>query len=543
VFSLHHSQIPRFAYSVKLNGSTRLSVDFDPLARLSSRTIATTTPYTTTTYLDGAGSHSTTTLLASLTNGSSPAYSYTYDANGNILTNSEGATLKASYTYDTMNQLIREDSAYSSKSIDYTYDVGGNLTGKTIYTFTGGVRGAQEDSIVYLYENDWKDQLSSYDGQSITYDAIGNPLSYRNGLSFTWANGRELAGVTNNGVTETFTYNDSGIRTSKTYNGVTTSYLLNGSSIVRQTQGESTLDFFYDENGNLYGFQKGTSTYYYLRNGQNDIIGILDSSGTQVVSYTYDAWGNQQPISGSLAATIGVENPFRYRGYYFDTETGLYYLNSRYYDSVTGRFINADSLVTASTTLLGSNMYAYCENNPTSRRDSTGRWWIFASAVVGLVVAGAVKIVSNVIEKKNWNDGLLGAMAGGAVFGGVMASSFGNLAVASYLSAAAESTVNEVLVYTDYAKYNGQEKKEFNDDNLVESITNVVDDTLYNGTITLVTGKIAKNVVKINSGWSKPQKLASAFLGSYAKHSQLQSIYQGLEILGSEIGRIVSESR
>jgi YD repeat-containing protein len=277
--SFADSQIRLFRQAQWINP---LKFDFDQLARLSSRTIATTTPFTTTyTYLDGAGSHSTTTLLASLTNGSSPAYSYTYDANGNILTISEGATLKASYTYDTMNQLIREDSAYSSKSIDYVYDIGGNLTGKTIYTFSGGVRGAQEDSIVYLYENDWKDQLSSYDGQSITYDAIGNPLNYRNGLSFTWANGRELAGVTNNGVTGTFTYNDSGIRTSKTYNGVITSYLLNGSSIVRQTQGESTLDFFYDENGNLYGFQKGTSTYYYLRNGQNDIVGILDSTGTK----------------------------------------------------------------------------------------------------------------------------------------------------------------------------------------------------------------------------------------------------------------------
>ena len=214
--------------------------------------------------------------------------------------------------------------------------------------------------------------LTSYDGQSLLYDAIGNPLSYRNGLSFTWSNGRELATVINNSVNGSFTYNDSGIRTSKTYNGVITSYLLNGSSIVRQTQGESILDFFYDENGNLYGFQKGTSTYYYLRNGQNDIVGILDSNGIQVVSYTYDAWGNPLSVTGSLATTIGVENPFRYRGYYFDTETGLYYLNSRYYDSVTGRFINADGQINDQFDFVGKNIFAYTSNNPVNYSDTNG---------------------------------------------------------------------------------------------------------------------------------------------------------------------------
>ena len=364
-------------------------------------------------------------MLASLTNGSNPTYSYTYDASGNIRTITEGSTLKAEYTYDTMNQLIREDSAYSGKSIDYTYDVGGNITSKTIYAYTGGVRGALEDTIVYGYTDAWKDKLTSYDGQSLLYDAIGNPTTYRDNLSFTWANGRELATVINNGVNGSFTYNDSGIRTSKTYKGVTTSYLLNGSSIVRQTQGESILDFFYDENGNLYGFQKGTSTYYYLRNGQNDIVGILDSTGTQVVSYTYDAWGNQQPISGSLATTIGEENPFRYRGYYFDTETGLYYLNSRYYDSVTGRFINADGLVSASSTLLGTNMYAYCENNPINNSDIDGTWklpnWgktlIGAGIIVGLSIltvctGGAAAVIA-------------GAALSGAITGGVSGAALG----------------------------------------------------------------------------------------------------------------------
>jgi RHS repeat-associated protein len=367
-------EIPGLIYNVKLNGTTQLTYDFDQLARLSTRTIATTSPYTTTyTYLDGSGANSTTTLLASMTNGTNAAFNYTYDANGNILTIKEGTTTKATYTYDKMNQLIREDNAYSSKSIDYVYDVGGNIVSRTEYNYTGGVRGTLIKVFNYGYSTSWKDQMTSYDGQTITYDSIGNPTAYLNGVTLGWQNGRELASYTKNSVTTNYTYNDSGIRTSKKIGtNPTINYYLNGSSIVRQTDGAKTLDFFYDENGNLYGFKEAGAMYYYLRNGQNDIIGILDNTGAQVVSYVYDSWGNLISTTGILALTIGADNPFRYRGYYFDSDTGLYYLNSRYYDSTVGRFINADGLVSAGNTLLGDNMYSYCENNPINCVDPFG---------------------------------------------------------------------------------------------------------------------------------------------------------------------------
>jgi len=369
-------QIPGQIYTVKLNGATQLSYAFDQLARLSTRMINGANNYQTSyTYLDGSGTNSTTTLLASMTNGSNAAFNYTYDANGNILTINEGTTLKATYTYDKMNQLIREDNVYSSKSIDYVYDIGGNIVSRTEYVYSSGSRGALIDTYDYGYSTSWKDQMTSYDGQSITYDTTGNPLTYRDGLSFSWANGRELAGVTNGTKIGTYTYNDTGIRTSKTYFGSTTNYYLNGSSIVRQVTGTKILDFFYDENGNLYGFKEAGAMYYYLRNGQNDIIGILNSSGVQVVSYVYDSWGNPISTTGTLATTVGADNPFRYRGYYFDSDTGLYYLNSRYYDSTVGRFINSDGLVSASSTLLGSNMYGYCENNPVNNHDESGFNW------------------------------------------------------------------------------------------------------------------------------------------------------------------------
>jgi RHS repeat-associated protein len=400
-------QIPGQIYNVKLNGTNQLSYAFDQLARLSTRTIATTSPYTTTyTYLDGSGANSTTTLLASMTNGSNPAFNYTYDANGNILTIKEGTVLKATYTYDKINQLIREDNIYSSKSIDYVYDIGGNIVSRTEYNYTGGSRGSLIHVYNYGYSSTWKDQMTSYDGQTITYDSIGNPLTYRDGLTFTWANGRELSGVTNGTKTGTYTYNDSGIRTSKTYDGATTNYYLNGSSIVRQVTGSKSLDFFYDENGNLYGFKEAGSMYYYLRNGQNDIIAILNSSGVQVVSYTYDSWGNPTSTNGTLATTIGADNPFRYRGYYFDLDTGLYYLNSRYYDSAVGRFINADALVSASSSLLGTNMYGYCENNPIFRSDNSGDFWESIFDVLSLG-ASIIEVSMNPADPWAW-AGLVG---------------------------------------------------------------------------------------------------------------------------------------
>ena len=162
-------------------------------------------------------------------------------------------------------------------------------------------------------------------------------------------------------------------------NGTETQYYLNGSTILTQITGDDRLDFFYDDNGLLLGFSYNGAKYYYIRNLQNDIIGILDNSGNQVVSYTYDSWGKLLSIEGSAKDTIGVQNPFRYRGYYYDTESGFYYLNSRYYDPVVGRFLNADEVIAnADNTIQGYNMYVYCFNNPVNLADSSGNWpkWI-----------------------------------------------------------------------------------------------------------------------------------------------------------------------
>ena len=153
-----------------------------------------------------------------------------------------------------------------------------------------------------------------------------------------------------------------------------TYYVLDGSKIIRETRTGSqtaTLYYFYDESG-VTGFNYNGSDYYYGKNLQGDITKIYDWFGNEVTSYTYDAWGKIISVSGSLASTVGQANPFRYRSYYYDSETGWYYLNSRYYDPSVGRFINADGIIGANDGLQGYNMFAYCNNNPVMGYDPSG---------------------------------------------------------------------------------------------------------------------------------------------------------------------------
>ena len=127
-------------------------------------------------------------------------------------------------------------------------------------------------------------------------------------------------------------------------------------------------EFFYDAEGRPYYFTYNGTVYYYVLNLMGDVIGLLDSNGSLCGSYLYDAWGNIKVCSG-----VGADrNPLRYRGYYYDSESGLYYLQSRYYDPQLGRFISADAFVATGQGLLGNNMFAYCYNAPVNYFDYTG---------------------------------------------------------------------------------------------------------------------------------------------------------------------------
>ena len=227
--------------------------------------------------------------------------------------------------------------------------------------------------------------MTSYWGNSITYDAIGNPLSWGDYGVLTWQ-GRRLASISGEeGTDYTYTYNDEGIRTGKTVNGVEHIYHLSGTQILSEEWTENgvqhLLIYIYDASGAPIGMAYRASTYvsgafdFYLfaKNVQGDILYIYNTSGTRLVTYTYDAWGNvTTSYSNGGASTAARYNPFRYRGYYYDTETGFYYLNSRYYDPAVGRFLNADGYINANGDLIGYNMFAYCGNNSVNMVDDDG---------------------------------------------------------------------------------------------------------------------------------------------------------------------------
>ena len=168
--------------------------------------------------------------------------------------------------------------------------------------------------------------------------------------------------------------------------------------------------YTYDENGNIIGLNYNNTQYYYIRNGQNDVIGILDSNLNQVVSYEYDSWGNTISIKDAngnnitSSSNIGIINPYRYRSYRYDTETGLYYLNSRYYNPEWGRFINADNLVSTGQGLLSHNMYAYCNNNPIMNADPNGHLalisFIIGVVATAIITATTVAINNNIQQQK-----------------------------------------------------------------------------------------------------------------------------------------------
>ncbi len=218
--------------------------------------------------------------------------------------------------------------------------------------------------------------LTAFDGEAITYDASGNPLSYYNGsrYTFAWAEGRRLTSAAVNGKTYTYAYDSDGLRLSKTVDGVTHNYFYASGNLLRETWGTNILDFFYDNTGSPYALNYNGTTYYYITNLQGDVLGLIDASGNSVASYTYDPYGKVLTATGAMAET----NPLRYRGYYYDSETELYYLQSRYYDPTTCRFINADAYASTGQGVLGHNMFAYCLNNAVNGSDSCGtcfhRW-------------------------------------------------------------------------------------------------------------------------------------------------------------------------
>ncbi len=296
----------------------------------------------------------TTQLVSQIVLSDGRTLSYEYDAEERITKVTDSFEGVTEYTYDALGQLQTET-------------VNGEVVNEMVYDNYGNI--LQKNGIRYTYSEGWNDRLAFYDNEQITYDAQGNPLNYL-GHTLTWEKGRQLKSFGD----ISFTYNANGIRTSKTVDGIRHNYLLDGVNILRETWNNNVLETLYDNEDTVCGIIYNGDPYYFHKNLQGDIIAIADEDGKVVARYTYDAWGKCEISVHSTDASIAEINPYRYRGYYFDTETGFYYLRSRYYDPNVGRFLSSDTIesIVATYDVLEVNLYSYCENNSVNNFDSNG---------------------------------------------------------------------------------------------------------------------------------------------------------------------------
>lgn len=359
--------------SIEINGSI-VDYSYDSIGRIIEKKILN--PLFSTKYEYTSIGKRTSELIKTIKNGNNE-FKYKYN-NLNYITHVYcNNVLIKEYYYDCYNELIEEIDIPLSQKIQYTYDNNGNLLSKKV---TDTNTQSIISNILYQYSNNnWKDQLTQYNGINISYDNIGNQITYGNNISMTWQDGRNLATYTDssNNLQVSYDYNCDGIRLQKTVNGITTKYYINGTDIIYEKKGNNIIYYFYDFTG-IAGLIYNNDVYYFVKNSQNDIIGILDSNGTQVVSYSYDSWGKVLSVNDSQGqpitdlTNIAYINPFRYRGYYYDIETKLYYLNTRYYNPEFGRFISADGIIAFDDVSISTNLYTYVSNNPIMFSDPMG---------------------------------------------------------------------------------------------------------------------------------------------------------------------------
>ena len=351
-------------------------------------------------------SSATTQLVSQIILSGGTTLSYGYDADERITSVIETYTVDdtpvtntTTYTYDALGQLLTE-TVNGTVVNEMTYDNYGNILTKNGVSYTYG-------------DATWKDLLTKYGNQTVTYDAQGNPTSYL-GHTLTWEKGRQLKSFDGN----TYTYNANGIRTSKTVNGVKHTYTLDGTKILSETWDSNTLIPLYDNEESVCGIVYNDTPYYFVKNLQDDVIAIVNKDAQVVVKYSYDAWGAITDAVTYTDLTNGVDiatiNPFRYRGYYYDEEIGLYYLQSRYYDAPLGRFVNGDDSVMACVVegKIAHNIYTYCKNSAVMHRDDSG---YVAANVIGAIIGGVIGAIggyvltswlANRLNLKGWKRNL-----------------------------------------------------------------------------------------------------------------------------------------
>ena len=432
----------------RIAGSRTVDYSYDSLNRLTQKKLTTTTPiYTNYTYKASDLGGKYTTTMVETEKLDNATYKYYYDSVGNITKIDKNSGAYRSYTYDKKNQLLSEVNSTNGITTNFTYDAIGNIT-KKVESSANGTK-----TINYRYGNDgktgWNNLLIGVDfsgngayesTETISYDAIGNPTTYL-GASLSWY-GRQLKNYTKGSASVSYTYDSDGLRGTKIYNGTKSTYHYVSGQLRYETRGDLKFYYFYDANGNLsairyYDANDKSYAYFALTNAQGDVVAFYTGAGVCVVTYEYDAWGNVVKTTDTTGINFAELNPIRYRGYYYDSETGLYYLQSRYYNPQVGRFLNSDSISDQSAGILGYNSYIYASNNPVNYSDPSGHSIICAilvGALCGAVASGVSEFVSEMIKKKgdinkdSWKKigrsaligGVCGAVSGG--IGGVVSS-------------------------------------------------------------------------------------------------------------------------
>ncbi len=398
----------------------------------------------------------TTNLVKDIVFSDGRIISYEYDGEERITKVTDSVDGITEYTYDALGQLLTETvtkDEVTSTVNSMTYDNYGNISSKNGVTYTYG-------------DQNWKDKLTKVGDKTITYDAQGNPVNYL-GHTLTWEKGRQLKSFDN----ISYKYNANGIRTSKIVNGVEHKYILDGTKIIAEIMPENILQPMYNNEDEICGIISGDIPYYFVKNLQGDVIAITDHNGETVARYSYDAWGACTITLDTEG--IGSANPFRYRGYYYDTDTNLYYLQSRYYDASVGRFVNGDEAVVLnlSKNILGYNLFNYCRNIPVTNFDPTGFWVASINLSWGFVSIVGLNLSANILFDSSWDIGLFigvtfmfGIFKGGAPFSVTYCWSLNKikdyLNVYTVTFGGAMGGLNGALMY-NYYKYPSNKKKLF----------------------------------------------------------------------------------
>ena len=341
------------------------------------------------------------------------SFGYAYDALGRITGEEDiAAGTSKSYVYDMAGRLVRENNSALNKTYTYAYDSVGNVTSKKTHAYTtASTPGTATATTAFSYDTTHPDRLTSFGGKAITYDQQGCPLTY-DGKTYTWTRGKLTKVAFGGGISLnsgnralvpsisseywTYTYNGNGQRTQKKYTCLpplgnealydyvtskTTNYTYDHSgrlvkeltTTVSKNSGTTTssIVYLYDDSG-IIGMLKDGASYYFHRNIQGDVVGVYNGSGTKLVTFKYDAYGNCT-VNGDTS--IAQYCKIRYRGYYFDAETGLYWVQTRYYSPEWCRWISPDSMgYLDPETAHGLNLYAYCINDPINYIDPSGHF-------------------------------------------------------------------------------------------------------------------------------------------------------------------------